>query len=130
MDLEKQKTYEAELIKVIKEKEIAFFDHCFAFTGFSRATAYNYGLDKLDTIREIINANRVKSKNYMLNKWILGDNPTLQVAAFRLLSDSTEHQKLNQSYIDHTSKGERINLVDKLFPTHEEMMDDEETTDK
>ena len=37
----------------------------------------------------------------MLNKWIESDNPTLQVAAMRLLSDTDEHRRLNQSYIDH-----------------------------
>lgn len=104
----KAKQYEAELLKVIKEKKIAFFDHAFAFTTFSRATAYNHGLDKLDAISEAIDQNRVKAKNYMLNKWIAGENPTLQVAAMRLLSSSEEHRKLNQHYTDHTTNGKEI----------------------
>lgn len=108
MDLEKQKKYEKELLKVIKEKKIAFFDHCFGFTSFSRATAYNHSLDKLDSIKDAINQNRVTAKNYMLNKWIASDNATLQISAMRLLSDSEEHQKLNQSYVDHTTKGDKI----------------------
>ena len=105
---DKAKQYEQELLKVIQTKKIAFFDHCFAFTTFSRATAYNHDLDKLDTIKAAINSNRVSAKNYMLNKWIASENATLQLAAFRLCSDSEEHQKLNQQYIDHTSKGEKI----------------------
>lgn len=119
---DKAKQYEQELLKVIQSKKIAFFDHCFAFTTFSRATAYNHNLDKLDTIKAAINSNRVSAKNYMLNKWIAGDNATLQIAAFRLLSDSEEHQKLNQQYIDHTSKGESINRksVNDLFPQDDE----------
>ena len=100
--------YKAELMKVILDKKIAFLDHCFAFTTFSRATAYNHGLDKMDDIREAISKNRVEAKNYMLKKWIQSDNATLQISAFRLLSDSEEHRKLNQSYIDHTSKGEKL----------------------
>lgn len=100
---DKAKQYEQELLKVIQTKKIAFFDHCFAFTTFSRATAYNHDLDKLDTIKAAINSNRVSAKNYMLNKWIASNNATLQIAAFRLLADSEEHQKLNQQYIDLTS---------------------------
>ncbi len=100
---DKAKKYEQELLKVIQTKKIAFFDHCFAFTTFSRATAYNHDLDKLDTIKAAINSNRVSAKNYMLNKWIASNNATLQIAAFRLLANSEEHQKLNQQYIDHTS---------------------------
>lgn len=105
----KANKYEEELLKVIKSKKIAFFDHCFGFTSFSRATAYNHSLDKLDSIKDAINENRVTAKNYMLNKWIGSDNPTLQISAMRLLSDSEEHKKLNQKYTDHTTNGQSIN---------------------
>lgn len=105
---EKSKKYEAELLNVIKEKKIAFLDHCFAFVSFSRATAYNHELEKLDTIKDAIDNNRISAKNYMLNKWIQSDNPTLQISAMRLLSTDEEHKKLNQSYIDQKTehKGE------------------------
>lgn len=113
--MSKTEQYKSELLKVIKNNKIAFFDHCFAFTTFSRSTAYKHDLDKSDDIRAEINKNKVKAKNYMLNKWIASENPTLQISAFRLLSDSEEHQKLNQSYIDHTSKGEKIELPPLKF---------------
>jgi hypothetical protein len=106
--------YKDEILKVIKEKKIAFFDHSFAFTSFSRATAYNHGLDKLDDIRAAIDNNRVTAKNYMLNKWIASDNPTLQISAMRLLADSEEHRKLNQSYVDHSNKGDKFADGDKI----------------
>lgn len=112
---DKAKKYEEELLKVIKSKKIAFFDHCFGFTSFSRATAYNHSLDKLDSIKDAINQNRVTAKNYMLNKWIASDNATLQISAMRLLSDSEEHQKLNQSYIDHTTGGEKITKIERVI---------------
>jgi len=107
----KQKKYEAELLKVIKEKKIAFLDHAFGFTSFSSSTAYNHELEKMESIKQAIKENRVKAKNYMLNKWIGSDNATLQVAAMRLLSSSEEHRKLNQQYTDHTSGGESINVI-------------------
>lgn len=109
----KAKKYEKELLKVIKEKKIAFFDHCFGFTSFSRTTGYEYKLNDSDAIKNAINQNRVNAKNYMLNKWIDSDNPTLQISAMRLLSDSEEHKKLNQYYTDHTTKGESINTLTK-----------------
>ena len=110
MAYDKAKTdkYKNELLQVIKEKKIGFFDHSFAFTSFSRATAYNVGLDKLDDVKSAIDDNRVKAKNYLLNKWIGSDNPTLQLAAFRLLSVSEEHKLLNQTYTDHTTNGKEI----------------------
>ena len=105
---QKKKKYEKELLKVIQDKKIAFLNHCFAYTSFSSSTAYNYELEKLESIKEAINKNRVSAKNYMLQKWIASENATLQISAFRLLSDTEEHQKLNQSYVDHTSKGDKI----------------------
>ncbi|HZH69711.1 MAG TPA: hypothetical protein VFD80_04605 [Flavobacteriaceae bacterium] len=96
---ERAKKYEEELLKVIKEKKIAFFDHCFGFTSFSRRTAYDYKLHELHSIKGAIAKNRATSKNYMLNKWIDSDNATLQISAMRLLSDPEEHKLLNQSYI-------------------------------
>jgi len=114
----KQNKYEEELLKVIKDKKIAFFDHCFGFTSFSRATAYNHSLDNLDSIKNAINQNRVTAKNYMLNKWIASDNATLQISAMRLLSDSEEHQKLNQSYVDHTTQGDKVQVTTIAFKSY------------
>ncbi|HSH68028.1 MAG TPA: hypothetical protein VLB84_20005 [Bacteroidia bacterium] len=111
--MEKKDKYEKELLEVIKSKKIAFFDHCFGFTSFSRTTAYDYKLNDSDAIKVAIAKNRATAKNYMLNKWIASDNATLQISAMRLLSDSEEHQKLNQSYIDHTSKGEKITKIER-----------------
>ena len=101
---DKSKEYEEQLLKAIKEKKIFFFDHCFAFVPFSRATAYNHELDKVDTIKQALESNRVTAKNYMLNKWVGGDQPTLQIAAMRLLSTSEEHKLLNKTYVEQTNK--------------------------
>jgi hypothetical protein len=102
--------YEAELLRVINENGIKFFDHSFGYTTFCRATAYKHGLDKIDAIKDAIDKNKVEAKNKMIGKWVDSDNPTLQIAAYRLMSDTEEHQKLNQSYIDHTSKGNTIKI--------------------
>lgn len=119
--IKKANKYEKELLEVIKSKKITFFDHCFGFTSFSRATAYNHSLDKLDSIKDAINKNRVTAKNYMLNKWIASENPTLQIAAMRLLSDLEEHKKMNQSYVDQTTNGENISTDSKTAKDIEEI---------
>jgi hypothetical protein len=117
--------YHDELLKVIQEKKIKKLDHAFGYTSFCAATAYNHKLEKMESIKEAIQNNKVRIKNTMLDKWIESDNATLQVAAFRLLSDSEEHQKLNQSYIDHTTKGKEVNLPSWLNDKHEEDTDEE-----
>lgn len=110
MNLEKKEKYETEIIELVKKHKIVFFNHVFAFTSFASSTAYLYELEKSETIKEIIHTNKVKAKNYLINKWIAGNNPTLQISAYRLMSDGDEHKKLNQSYVDHTTKGKEVNI--------------------
>lgn len=108
--------HEAAILKVIKEKKIMRFDHIFGhFAGCSRATAYNHGLDKLDSIKEALELNRAKGVDYLLQKWIAGDNATLQIAAMRLICTSEEHRLLNQSYVDMTTKGKEITDTPPTF---------------
>jgi citrate lyase synthetase len=107
------KKIEEEIIDVIRKHKICRISHIFAhYTKMSRATFYNNGFDKLDSIKEEMDNNRAKATNYLLNKWIQSDNPTLQIAAMRLVCEKEEHQLLNQQYIDHTSKGESIRNVE------------------
>lgn len=107
---DKKQQYHDELLKVIKEKKIAFIDHAIAYISFSSSTLYNHELEKMESIKEAIRKNRVSAKSYMLNKWIASDNPTLQISAMRLLSDSEEHKKLNQNYTDHTTNGKDVSI--------------------
>jgi hypothetical protein len=119
----KKNQYEKQILEAIKKHKIAFFDHVFAFVPFCAATGYKHKLEKVEAIRDALSENRIKAKNYMLNKWIAGENATLQIAAYRLLSNQEEHKRLNQSYIDHTTKGDKIEQVTIHLP--EEEKDDE-----
>lgn len=107
-------THEAAILKVIAAKKIMRFDHIFGhFAGCSRATAYNHGLDKIDSIKEALELNRAKGVDYLLQKWIAGENATLQIAAMRLICTSDEHRLLNQNYTEITGK----NGKDLIPPT-------------
>lgn len=97
--------HEAAILKIIKEKKLMRFDHIFAhFTGCSRATAYNHNLDKLDSIKEALERNRAKAEDYLLQKWIAGDNGTLNIAAMRIVGTPEVRRLLNQKYIELTGK--------------------------
>lgn len=102
--------HEAGILEVLKTKPIFTFQDIFVFyAACTRATAYNHNLDKLDSIKDALYANKRKGVTTLLSKWLNSDNATLQIAAMRLVCDTEEHQKLNQSYIDHTTKGRSIN---------------------
>ena len=80
----------------------------------SRPTGYNHNLHTLDSIKEAISLNKRKGVTSMLSKWVKSENPTLQIAAMRMICDSEERQKLNQQYVDIRSK-EEVKLTGITF---------------
>lgn len=103
--MEKRKqSYIDEMLKLIQEKKIFRFSHCFAFTSFSSATAYNHELEKVESIKEALTKNRAEGRNYLMQKWMKSDNATLQLALMRLIGSPEEHRLLNQQYIENSVK--------------------------
>ncbi len=98
--------YEADIVQVIKDNKIMFIQHIFGvYTAIGSSQFYKLGLHQSEAINTAIQRNRMQGCNYMVNKWIGSENPTLQVAAYRLICTEDERRNLNQSYIDHTTKG-------------------------
>jgi hypothetical protein len=97
--------YELELIKTIEKNKWMRWAHIdWLALSFSRATAYNHALDKLDTIKAAFEQNRSKATNYLLQKWIQSDNATLQIAAFKIIAEEEDHKRLNQTYVEQKNK--------------------------
>ena len=103
--------HEKGILEAIEKHPIFSFKDIFVYyKACSRATAYNHGLDKLDSIKEAIYSNRRRGVSTMLAKWMTSQNATLQLAAMRMICDQEEHRSLNQNYNDVTTKGESINI--------------------
>ena len=122
METEINSTHEAGILEAIQKHPIFSFNDIFVFyKGCSRATAYNHNLDKLDSIKELIYSNRRRGVTTLLSKWLNSENATLQLAAMRLIGESEERQMLNQQYIDHSTKGEKLNAAIVTTMTAEEL---------
>lgn len=105
----KAEKYEREIIEVIRKHRLFQVTDIFAFyAGCSRATFYNMGLERLDSILKELENNRTLTKQSLKLKWFKSDNPTLQVALFKLLADNDEHKKLSLNHTDVTSNGNSI----------------------
>lgn len=107
--------YESEILDTIKKYNIFSISDIFAFySGIKRAQFYNLELEKLDTIKEALDNNKVKTKQTLKSKWAQSENPTLQIALFKTICSEDERKALSQNYIDHTSKGNEIKQVFKI----------------
>jgi len=102
-------THEIDILNTIESNPVYSFADIFQYyKGCSRATAYNHHLDKLDSIKEAIYANKRGAVTSILNKWINSDNATLSMGAMKILCDPEEHKKLQQNYTDVTTDGKTI----------------------
>lgn len=81
-------------LEVIEKHQIVFIDEIFIFTSFCSATFYNKGLEKLEDIKKAIEKNRLTIKHNLRNKWHQSDNPTLQIALYKLIGSEEEYMRL------------------------------------
>ncbi len=105
------------LFEKVKEKiktvgTVIFIEDVCDLVGISKPTFYKYfevDSDEFNEIRDLISINRTKIKINLRADWYKNPNGTTGIALYRLCATPEEHQKLNQSYVDHTSGGEKIN---------------------
>lgn len=105
--------YEIEILEVIKKEKIFLITDIFAFyKGCSRSTFYGHQLDKMDTIKNAIDENKISTKYQIMSKWSNSDNATLQLALFKILCTDDERKKLSLTYqqIEPENKPKEIDL--------------------
>lgn len=102
-------THEKEILDTISKNPIFSFKDIFVFyKGCTRSTAYLHNLDKSDNIKEAIYSNKRRGATTLLSKWLVSENPTLQLAAMRLVADDDERKKLSINHTDVTTNGKEI----------------------
>lgn len=102
---------ERQALEAIKENNLMFVTDVPTYLPCSVATFYNKKLEELESIKDALERNRSKTKNGLRAKWYKNDNATTQIALYKLLANEDELRKLNSQYMDHTTGGEKINLV-------------------
>ena len=91
-------------IEAIQKYKLFFIDDIIAYLPCSRATFYNHGLDKLDTIKDALTQVRTEIKVSMRSKWYKSDNPTLQMGLMKLIASPDELRQLSMSHVESNSK--------------------------
>jgi len=88
---------EQEALDAIDKYKLFFIEDVVVYVSCSRATFYNHGLDKLDTIKDALSKNKINIKVSMRNKWYQSENATLQVALMKMIATDDEAHRLNGS---------------------------------
>ncbi|MCK5643585.1 MAG: hypothetical protein KAJ19_22490 [Gammaproteobacteria bacterium] len=82
-------------LEAIKNNNLMYQEDIYAFVGFSKQTYYTHNLDKLDVIKKELNDNRIKTKHSLKAKWYKSDNPTVQIALYKLIGTEDEVHRLS-----------------------------------
>lgn len=107
----KTKVLKEKALKVIKEHNLIFIEDVCAMLGIAKSTYYlHFKKDSADSneLNTKLEENKISLKVALRKKWFDSDNPTTQMALYKLCSTTEEHKKLQQNYTDLTSKDEKI----------------------
>jgi hypothetical protein len=107
------KELEKQALDAIDKYKLFFIEDVVSFLPCSRATFYNLGLDKLDSIKEAITKCKVDVKVQMRNKWFKSESPALQISLMKLIGSEEEAHRLNGTRIQSEVKVEEVKRVIK-----------------
>lgn len=98
-------------VDYIKKDELYFMDDVIALLGISKPCFYDHfkvGSNQINYFKELLRKNKSKTKVSMRKKWLGSENASLQMGLYKLIGSDEERRRLNSSYIDHTTKGDKI----------------------
>jgi hypothetical protein len=114
-----------EVIEAIKTNKLKHFNYIERFINATMPTLYDHfpvDSNEFKTIKRELGINRIASKLKMVNKWEDSENPTLQIAAFKLIANEDEQQALSTNWQKSEHSGEiNTNKIDLSKLTEQEL---------
>lgn len=84
-----------QCLKAIEDYKCTDFKEMSLYVKPTRQTLYNWGFDKLDILKDAIEKQKITAKSRMRKNWQDPEAaPALQIAAFKLMADDDEFDKL------------------------------------
>ena len=117
------KEIEEMALTAIADYELLSIVDLAAILPISRATFYNKGINKLDSIKKAFEKNRLSVKAKLRKQWADSEaSATVQIALYKLAANEDELQRLTSSRHELTGKDGK-DLVEK--PDLSKLSDDE-----
>jgi hypothetical protein len=117
MAYDRNKIYQ-QAEEAIKKHNLFFIEDIVAFIPCDKTTFYKFfpvESNELNTLKELLDNNKVKTKSAIRAKLFKSNKASELLAVYRLIATPEEHQKLNQSYIDHRTKGKEITSITRTI---------------
>ena len=86
-------------MEAIEREQCVTMSEVLLYIPVSKKTFYEWGFHESDELKNAIDAEKVKVKTMLRRNWRRSDNPTLQIAEFKLASTDEELDRLNMQKI-------------------------------
>ena len=115
----------SQCLKAIEQEECTTFEEMCLYVAPTRACLYEWEFDKFDTIKAAIDRNKVNAKAKLKRNWQKTDAaPVLQIAAFKLMADDSELEKLTISKVNAKVENIQPTLVESETDPKDEPIKD------
>jgi hypothetical protein len=113
MAYDRVKIYE-QAQELIKTKKLFFIEDVITLLPISKQTFYEFfkvESNELDTIKELLDKNKIDVKNGLRNKWYNGNNPLTQMALYKLIGTEEEYHRIAST----KTENKNINIEKPIF---------------
>lgn len=135
MAYSRKRLYE-QALQVIEERNLFFIEDLVAFLPCDRATFYRkfpQGCDECDNIKRALETNKVRTKSAIRHRLFNMDNPTAQIALYRMIATPEERDAISTTKTDITSGGEKISrepLTIEIIDNRNQIEQQQETNEE
>lgn len=113
MAYDRTKIYE-QAQELIKTKKLFFIEDVVTLLPISKKTFYEWfqiDSDECNTIKELLDKNKIEIKNGLRNKWYNGNNPLTQMALYKLIGTEEEYHRIAST----KTENKNINVEKPIF---------------
>jgi hypothetical protein len=113
MAYDRVKIYE-EAQQLIKTKKLFFIEDVVTLLPIAKKTFYEWfpiDSDECNTIKELLDKNKIEIKNGLRNKWFNGNNPLTQMALYKLIGTEEEYHRIAST----KTENKNINIEKPIF---------------
>lgn len=106
MAYNRSKIYE-DAKEIIEKKKLFFIEDVIALLPITKQTFYEFfkvNSNELDTIKELLDKNKIDIKNGLRNKWYHGNNPLTQMALYKLIGTEEEYHRIASTKTDNKNE--------------------------
>lgn len=113
MAYDKAKLFEQSK-SIMQDEHIYFVEDIVSLLPCSKATFYEYfpaGSDELNALKDLLEQNKMRMKAKLRAKLSRGEKAAEILALYKLIATDDERKALSMTHVDHTTKGETINII-------------------